>query len=287
MIEKRNSPPKGIMPITDDEFHLLRDLVSKNFGIQLDDTKRSLLVSRLNKLVQEGNFSSFQEYYEFILADHTGNALSVFANSVTTNHTYFNREPRHFEYLVSTVLPVITKQLIGRKNYDLRIWCSACATGEEAYMLAILIQEFFGPEYSKWNAGLLATDISESALTRAKTGIYYEEQIKNLDTNLRNKYFNKIDQNRYQVISNIRNEITFRRFNLMNEHFSFKKNFDIIFCRNVMIYFNGPIRNELSEKLYQWTNPGGYLFIGHSETLQRQRTSFQYVMPAVYTKCKA
>ncbi len=274
----------GLMPMSEKEFGLITNLVYKHFGISLDETKRSLVIGRLNKIVKDGGFNSFEEYYHYIVNDKSGSALTTLGNRISTNHTYFNREPDHFDYLMKVVLPEIDAVLTRKNSRDLRMWCAAASTGEEPYMLAMLILEYFGAKYINWKAGLLATDISLSALTNAQSGVYSNEQLTKLDKKLINKYFLKLDDNTYCVSPKLKQEVVYRRFNLMTGIFPFKHAFDIIFCRNVMIYFDEDTKHQLAEKMYNNTNTGGYLFIGHSETLRRNKTQYKYIKPAVYKK---
>ncbi|MDY7001639.1 MAG: CheR family methyltransferase, partial [Thermodesulfobacteriota bacterium] len=162
--------------------------------------------------------------------------------------------------------------------------CAGCSTGEEAYTLLMLIMEHFGHEYNLWDAGLLATDISAPALAKARAGVYPEEAVSLLPPNLKRKYFLALPGGDLSVNDLLKRELTFRRFNFMNPVFPFKKPFDVIFCRNVMIYFDRPTRDALVRRFHHFTEPGGYLFIGHSESLQRDTCPYDYVMPAVYRK---
>jgi chemotaxis protein methyltransferase CheR len=273
-----------LMEISDQEFKLMRELIYKRFGINLTDQKRSLMVGRLQKIIRDSGFATFQEYYEHLINDGTEKSLSELIDRISTNHTFFNREKEHFRFFVETALPAVVKLLEAQNRRDLRVWCAGCSTGEEPYMLLMLMQEFFGPNYSKWDAGLLATDISQRALAIAKEGSYPTERIADIPEALRNKYFRRQSDGNWTVIDRIRNEVTFRRFNLMNTQFPFKKPFHIIFCRNVMIYFDQTTRETLIRKFHQCTEPGGYLCIGHSETIGRDQSLYKYLMPATYQR---
>jgi chemotaxis protein methyltransferase CheR len=275
-----------MMTITDSEFQLLRSLIYDRFGIDLSNKKRGFIVSRLQKLLRAEGFKTFKSYYDKIISDKTGMALSQLANFISTNYTFFNRESVHFEYFYKTALSEIVKIMKSQNGNDLRIWCAGCSTGEEPYMLVMLMLEFFGKEYFLWNAGVLATDISDKALKVAKQGIYSNEQVKLVPADLRLKYFNRIDKDNWAVKDIVKREVTFRHFNLMNETFPFKKTFHMIFCRNVMIYFDKPTRDALTNRFYRFTAPGGFFFIGHSETLPREDCSYKYVMPALYRRVK-
>ncbi|MBE9486424.1 MAG: protein-glutamate O-methyltransferase CheR [Chloroflexi bacterium] len=273
-----------MMSISDKEFGQLRDLIQKRFGINLTDQKRSLLVGRLQKLMRRLNLGTFSQYYQYLTDDKTEAALGELVDLISTNHTYFNREKDHFDYFYETALPAIAAKLQQENRKDLRIWCAGCSTGEEPYTLLMLMMEYFGSEYSSWDAGILATDISDRALTIARRGTYSTDRVMQLPENLRRKYFVPAGDGEMAVNDKIKREVTFRRFNLMNTGFPFKKPFQMIFCRNVMIYFDQPTRDALVGRYHQFTEPGGYLFIGHSETLGRSQTRYKYLKPALYQK---
>lgn len=267
--------------LTDGEFKKIAKLVYDSFGITLNDSKRSLVVNRLNKMLRKRGFDTFTQYYTHLVADKSGVELQNLANNISTNHTFFNRESGHFDYYLNTALPEVTRGIMDK---DLRVWCCASSTGEEPYTLAMLQHEFFGAKYREWKAGLLATDISETALQKALVGEYPAKEVEKLPVNLKNKYFDK-SGDLYIVKQQIKNELTFKKVNLI-KRFQFKKAFHIIFCRNVMIYFDQPTKDSLIQRLYDNTVLGGYLFIGHSETIPRNNCPYEYVMPAVYRKTK-
>jgi len=279
-------PPQsgGMVQLSDKEFQDIRKIVYDNFGINLTEQKRSLIVGRLFKLLKSYGFNSFQEYFNYIKSDTTGRALGELINRISTNHTFFFRENEHFDFLNKVALPEVESRQQNNTTKDLRIWCAGCSYGDEPYTYIIVMLEYFKTKYSSWDAGLLATDISEPALSAAKTGVYSSERIRLVPPALKNKYFKKKQDDEWSVSDRLKNEITFRRLNLMNQSFPFKKQFDIISCRNVMIYFDLPTRDALVSKFYKHTAPGGYLFIGHSETLRSDSCPFEYVKPAIYRK---
>lgn len=273
----------SFIEIKDDEFAKLRQLIYNNIGITLTNDKRTLVTGRLQKILRQKGLSSFNEYLEFIKSDKSGSTLSELANTISTNHTFFGREKEHFDYFSKISLPEIIPVKSSEK--DLRVWSAGCSSGEEPYTLVMLMMEYLGTEYQKWNAGCLATDISERVLDIAKQGVYTADRVEGLPKNFRLKYFEKAKEpDSLKVKDNVRKEVIYRRFNLMNEVFPFKKKFDVIFCRNVMIYFDEQTRIKLADKFYNVLNQGGYLFIGHSETLNRKYTKFNYIQPAVYRK---
>jgi chemotaxis protein methyltransferase CheR len=282
MEEKQFVP--GILKITDEEFNKIRDLVYSKFGINLTEKKKSLVIGRLNKLIKSLGLKSFNEYYETVINDSTNASLLSLVDKISTNHTFFYREKDHFELLVKRVLPEITEIIKRQGKNDLRIWCAGCSTGEEPYTIAMLINEFFGFEINNWDIGILATDISVSVLEIAEKGIYPKERTSELPANLKNKYIKKIDNDIYEVDKKLKELILFKRLNLMNETFPFKGKFHLVFCRNVMIYFDKETREKLVNKFYNYIHQGGYFFVGHSESLDRRVTPFIYLQPAVYWK---
>jgi len=288
MPAKNQSPCPGtgagfLMPISDEEFELLRRLIYQRFGINLSEQKRSLLVGRLQKLLRKERFGTFRDYYDHLTGGRSEAALSQLVDHISTNHTFFNRESAHFEFFQKKALPEVVAELKKANRRDLRVWCAGCSSGEEAYMLLMLMQDFFAGDYQRWDAGILASDISERVLAVARAGVYPEEKVASLPEGLRRKYLQGAGNGCVRIREQLRKEATFRRFNLMNS-FPFKRPFQIIFCRNVMIYFDQATRDSLVRKFHQFLEPGGYLFVGHSESLGRSQNLLRYVMPAVYRK---
>jgi chemotaxis protein methyltransferase CheR len=266
------------------EYRRMRDLVQTHFGIDLTAEKKMLIMNRLNGFVTSKGFPSYTAYLDHCEADRTGLELDNLASRLSTNHTYFFREEAHFDYLQAHVLPDIDGRLKRAGDNDLRIWCAAVSTGEEAYSILFTLLEYFGPRYARLDAGVLGTDISSKALKQATAGIYPAKQLQSVPPVLRQRYFRTLKDKRVEVIATVRAEALFRKFNLMTHPYPFKKPFHIIFCRNVMIYFNTETRRQLVDKLYDMTAPGGYLFIGHSEALNLEGRRYEYVCPAVYRK---
>ncbi|AZK47934.1 CheR family methyltransferase [Paenibacillus lentus] len=266
--------------ISDKEFRRVAHFIKVNYGIHLNNEKKILVVGRLGQVMQRLNINNFSDYLDYIIADKSGEAAKTFINQMTTNHTFFMREADHFNYFRDTVLSSLLPRV---RDKDLRVWSAGCSSGEEPYTLAILIDEYLGSARIGWDTQLLATDISEKVLNRAKKGIYSSEAVALLPKRWRHSYFKRHADNHYEVSNKIKKEVVFRRFNLM-ESFPFKKKFHVIFCRNVMIYFDADTKMNLIRKFYDSLEPGGYLFIGHSETINREDTRFKYVMPAVYRK---
>lgn len=270
-----------MLSITDQEFKQLTEYIKDNYGIYLKKEKQPLLIGRLSNVLIEKNFRSFHDYFNYLLADRTGDAAITLIEKITTNHTFFMREVNHFYFFKDKILPYLVSTI---KEKDLRIWSAGCSSGEEPYTLAMIIDEFLGADKKWWDTKILATDISAKVLDRAISGIYDNEGIATLPPSWKQNYFEKLDNDKSVLVKKIRNEIIYRKFNLMDAVFPFKKKFQVIFCRNVMIYFDKETKMKLVKKFYDSTEPGGYLFIGHSESLDRSETEYKYIMPAVYRK---
>ncbi|MCL2665631.1 MAG: protein-glutamate O-methyltransferase CheR [Defluviitaleaceae bacterium] len=266
--------------ITDKEFYAIRDYIKDHYGINLGDEKKSLIYSRLRTTLIENGFENFTQYFEHLLKDKSGDAIVRFVDKITTNHTFFMREVDHFDYLRDHVLPYIEETYSAQK--DLRIWCAACSSGEESNTLQMIAQDHF--KGKGWDTQILATDISTQVLDKAVQSVYSADSVQTVPDKWKKTYFAKINEASYAVTDEIKKHITYRKFNLMQEKYVFKKKMQVIFCRNVMIYFDNKTRDEVVARMYEITEPGGYLFIGHSETLNHTNTKYKYVMPAVYRK---
>jgi len=273
---------QGVISISDKEFEKIAKLVYDNFGINLTESKKSLLIGRLQKVLKKHNFNSFKDYIDHI--EKGGKeALTELVNRVSTNHTFFYREYDHFEFFEKKALPEIKAYRQKENNRKIKLWCAAASKGDEPYTIMIHLLRFFGHDYSQWQAGLLATDISEDALREAVTGVYSHDRIDKIDRATIQQYFNQ-ENGKYRIKDEVRREVLFRKFNLMTPVFPFKGDFDMIFCRNVMIYFDEKTKAELAKKLYNQLRVGGYLLIGHSETLNGLGTQFKHVQSAIYQK---
>lgn len=266
--------------ISDDEFNLLATFIKDHSGIHLKPEKKTMLIGRLTTLVDELNMKSFMDFYNHLKSEHDGVLLSRVIDKITTNHTYFMREKEHFDFLESQVFPYLQSAVQSR---DIRIWCAASSTGEEPYTIAMMLEDYFGKSIVKWDKKLLATDISLDVLEIAKQGYYPKDKVEVIPKIWRMNYFD-MKKDGYEVKHHIKNEVIYRRFNLLESRFPFKGKFHVIFCRNVMIYFDNETKRALIEKMYDALEYGGYLFIGHSESIDRSRTKFKYIKPAVYRK---
>ncbi|MBQ4282663.1 MAG: protein-glutamate O-methyltransferase CheR, partial [Lachnospira sp.] len=226
-------------------------------------------------------YTSYDMYMDRVEMDSSGVEAQNLINMLTTNHTYFMRETDHFDFFQKVVLPELKEK--NSRTKDTRIWCAASSTGEEAYTLAMILKDFFAFDYQDWDTTVLATDISRKVLETAVKGIYKAEQVMTLPERWVKNNFKKIDGEFYQVKEELREKVIFRQFNLMDP-LPFRKKLDVVFLRNVMIYFNEDTKRNLINRIYDFMEPGGYLFIGTTENIDRGATDFKYVMPSVFMK---
>jgi chemotaxis protein methyltransferase CheR len=268
------------MRIEDQDFFKLRDYVKSNFGVNLEK-KRTLIEGRLSNTIIQDGFHGFHDYLEDVFSDKTGGKINALMTKLTTNYTYFMREETHYNFMTEVALPYWTSQV---KTKDLRIWSAGCASGEEAYTTVMVLNEYFGTQKKDWDTTVLATDISVRVLDIAKRGVYPEEHFEHVPKAWKLKYFNKIGDEDYKIKDNYAKEVVFGQFNLMDEFTRWKKKFHIIFCRNVMIYFDTPTKAVLAKKYHDALETGGYLFIGLSETLTGISGQLEQVAPAIYRR---
>ncbi len=270
---------EGILELTEKEVQLISRLVYEKFGIHVTYKKKALVGGRLHSLVRQNGWASFSEYYDEVMNDESGRELLQLVDRISTNHSYFFREADHFDVLTQRILPDLIDRFGDERK--LRIWCAGCASGEEPYTLAMVLDDFFGTEYSAWDIKILATDISSTSLAKALDGVYPETKFAGLPARYQ-KYIVRQNAEHVEVSPRIRNRVLFKALNLMRDSYPFHGTFDIVFCRNVMIYFDLETRGRLLAKFHRYMTPGGYLFIGHSETLGRNTELFSYVKPTVY-----
>jgi chemotaxis protein methyltransferase CheR len=269
-------------PLTEHEFEQFRRLAYDQFGLDLRPGKEQLVSARLSKKMRELNLRSYRDYYRHVTNDTTGEALAAMIDVLTTNHTSFFREAAHFEFLRKVVLPEL------KDRDSVHLWSAACSSGEEPYTLAFsILEELGGSSLSKLR--ILATDISNRILAKAEKGIYPAERFRDVTPMQLRQYLLRGAQGgkeTYLVRKEIRSAVTFRRLNLMDS-FPADFVFPVIFCRNVMIYFDRPTQQQVVKRLSACLEPGGYLFIGHAESLNGLDIPLKYVRPAVYRKAGA
>lgn len=260
--------------LTDEEFRELRDFIYENSGIYITDTKKYLVENRLQRRLKEKKLGSFSDYVYLIKYAGNGTELSELMNAITTNETYFFREPQHFDIIISKVLPAFIEQ--GRKR--IRIWSAACSTGEEPYTMAILLREkrFPGVRFE-----IYGSDICNNALESARKGVYSSYSVRNLPQNLLKKYFTE-EKGFYHLNDEIKTTVRFMKINLVSkEEMKAIRNMDIILCRNVLIYFDEKAKKVAVSGLYDSLTPEGVLIVGASETLHNVTRAFK---PEVYNR---
>lgn len=263
--------------ISDGDFHRLVNFVRTSYGIDLHQ-KRQLITSRLGTTVKKKGFQDFKGYVDYLLKQGTGDDINELLSKLTTNYTYFMRETEAFDFFRNTILPDIIKK--HQRDHSLAIWSAGCASGEEPYNISMYIMDYLGGQASAWDTRLLATDLSMDALAKAKRAVY--ELPDSIPERWRREYFVPQGNGQFTVAPKIRNNVIFRQFNLM-EPIRFKQKFDVIFCRNVMIYFDQPTKKALVDRFYDATLPGGYLLISLSENLPPD-TPYKRVATSIFQK---
>jgi chemotaxis protein methyltransferase CheR len=265
----------AVQPIGASEFEEIRQLAHRSFGLDLKPGKEQLVEARLGRLMRTGGFRSYRQLTRHIVEDRTGEALAAMIDALATNHTAFLREREHFNFLRDEVVPAL------RERAQMELWCAACSTGEEVWTLACVLNEAAPASRLR----ITASDISRKALAVAERAAYSAERCAALPAAWLARYFTAgpPPAGGYRVKPAIRAQAEFSRLNLM-QSFARPRQFPVIFCRNAMIYFDAETQTRAAEKLADSLEPGGYLFVGHAESLSRRTASLEYVQPAVYRK---
>ena len=266
--------------ISDADFTRLVEFMENKYGINLKQ-KRVLVEGRLSNNIAQRGFTDFNSYLNMIFADKSGTEMINLLNKLTTNHTFFMREEEHYQFMRDVALPYFEQEKKDRKIY---LWSAASSSGEEPYTNIMQLLEYFKNKTTMWSLSTLATDISQKVLDMAKNATYHEDSMKNLPDVWKKKYFVPAENNCFKVAQEVTKRVEFKTFNLMDRIPFRVYPFDLIFCRNVMIYFEMQVKIDLVNRLYDVIRPGGYLFIGHAESIPRDKTKFEYVKPAIYRK---
>ncbi len=265
--------------LDDKTFEKFVELIYERAGICLGPHKRALVSSRLGKRMRKLGISRYSVYYDYIRDDPGNDELVELLDAISTNVTHFYREPRHFD-----ILKEILKTWESQGQSSFRIWCAAASTGEEPYTIAITMAESL---QSTWDAKILATDISQNVLRVARVGKYEKDRIEKIPRQMLLRYFDRCqdkDKVVYQVKEVLKRMITFTWLNLSSPPFPMQGPLDVVFCRNVMIYFDNDVRRRLLQEIYRLLKPGGYLMVGHAESLSGMLSNFKSVEPSVYMK---
>lgn len=270
--------------LKESDFEKIRKIVYEQCGINLNDGKRELVKARLGKRLRYGKFKSFGDYCHYVTTEEGTDELVAMIDSISTNLTSFFREGSHFVRLSYVITSILEKAGSHGYRQKFNVWSAGCSTGEEPYSLSITIKEAAG--IKPFDFKIIATDISTKVLQIAESAIYPAEKVRCISMPMLKKYFqigSGKSEGYYRIKKDIKDTVEFRRFNLMHK-FPSDLNFDVIFCRNVMIYFDKRTQSTLIDKFYDCLKSGGHFFIGHSESLTGLRHRFNYVEPSVYHK---
>lgn len=271
--ETRFSP----LAITDADFQRLARFIQGNYGIDLSK-KRQLIVGRLSTAIRQRGYDSFSKFVDHLLSTKDQDELTLVLNKLTTNYTFFMRELDHWELFRTQIIPEIIRR--HQRDKTLAIWSAGCSSGEEPYNISMYLFDYLGNQAANWDTRILATDISAQALASAQKGVY--ELPDNMPAAWKKKYFRPQQDGSWMVTPQVKQNVIFRTFNLMDP-IQFKRKFDVIFCRNVMIYFDQPTKDALVRRFYNATLPGGYFLISYSENLSAN-TPYARIAPATYQK---
>jgi len=255
-----------IIPLPDDVFRLLRDFIHGYCGIYFDDGSKFLLERRLSRRLEQRQLKNFEEYYHFLRYDRKREEeLTILVDNLTTNETYFFRESPQLRAFTDEILPELRRSLVARKT--LRIWSAGCSTGEEPYTIAILLLES-GDWWRDWQVEILGSDINQRVLHTARKGVYKKGSHRATSPEMIAKYFIEEEKGNYRIIDKVRELVSFSYLNLLDPYkTSLISNMDIIFCRNVIIYFDREAKKKVIGSFYDKLREGGYLLLGHSESL--------------------
>lgn len=287
------NPAQNLMSenMSDRDFSRLSTFIEKEYGIKLPPAKKTMLEGRIRKRLRHLGLESFGQYCEYLFnSQGIDDEIVQMVNVVTTNKTDFFREPNHFEFLVQTALPSLITQQGARVGKTFVVWSAGCSSGEEPYTLTMVLAEF-GQKFPglRFTFTIVASDISTHVLDKAKKGVYGEEKIDPIPLDFRKKYLLRNKDHTlklFRIAPELRALVKFRRVNLLDHEFGFREPLDIIFCRNVLIYFDRQTQQKVLSKMHRQLCPGGFLFLGHSETLNGLNIPFIPVAPTVYMKEK-
>ncbi len=265
------------MSISDADFTRLVKFVQSNYGIDLSQ-KRQLITGRLSSSIKQRGYANFSDFVSHVLQTQDNDEITLLLDKLTTNYTFFMREKEHLDYFCHNIIPDIVRK--HQRDKTLAIWSAGCSTGEEPYNITMFLMDYLGTQASQWDTRLLATDISNRAMTAAKKGVY--ELPDTIPPDWKKKYFVPQAGGQYQVAPKVRDNVIFQPFNLMDP-IRFRRKFDVIFCRNVMIYFDQPTKDALVRRFYDATVPGGYLLISKSENLSND-APYRRLAPSTFQK---
>jgi len=281
---KPRNPGDGF--ISDEVFRKFQALIYSETGIWLAPHKTALLIGRLAKRLRALRLSSMSEYFTMVSEPNQHYERLLMIDCITTNETHFFREPRHFEFLAHTAIPLWREEaLAGSRERRIRVWSAGCSSGEEPFSLAMILLDHF-MEGAGWRLEIFATDISTRVLGKASKGIFPVSRSREVPANYVSRYLLKgtgEHQGSIKVSPEVQKLVKFERLNLNAESYSISQPFDVIFLRNVMIYFDEQVKRKVLTQVERYLSPGGYLFVGHSESLHGLGANLDLVSPGVYT----
>ena len=279
MNDKEVKTPAAFSPmsISNADFQRLVKFIHTDYGIDLSQ-KQQLITGRLSPTLRQMGYKDFASFVDHLLRNKNPDDVTLVLNKLTTNYTFFMREKDHLDYFYNNIIPEIVRR--HQKDKNLAIWSAGCSSGEEPYNLSMYLFDYLGSQANQWDTRILATDISAQALATAQRGTYTLPDTMPLEW--RRKYFTPNADGTHTVKPQVRNNVIFQPFNLMDP-IKFRRKFDVIFCRNVMIYFDQPTKDALVNRFYDATVPGGYLLISYSENLS-PNTPYRRLAPATFQK---
>jgi chemotaxis protein methyltransferase CheR len=268
------------LKVTDIEFFRIVNYIRTNLGINLSN-KRALVEKRLEDIVLDNKFENITELMNVVENDSSKNIANILMGAVVTNHTFFMREELHFELLKNVILPKLLKK--DKEENNLRIWSAATSTGQEAYSIAMILKDFIEEEDVVCSLEIIGTDIIDNMLKIAENGEYTKEEMGFVSAEWKSKYFTKKINGCYKINEYIKKDIQFKKLNLITQ-FKFEKKYHIIFLRNILIYFESGLVNQVVEKVVENLMIGGYLFIGMTEIIEINSNKLVNVQPSVYRR---
>lgn len=274
--------------LSESEYRFLRDLVYQRSRINLGESKHELVASRIGKRLRQLGLHSYSDYCRYLQSQNGQEELTDFIDAISTNHTSFFRDPSHFDFLRKQIMEPMRATARTAAVRKFRVWSAACSSGQEPYSIALCLAEFFAT-IPGWNWEIDASDISTRMLSAAQAGIYEAEQVTLPNNDWLRRYFQRgvrAYEGCFRVKPEIRDRVRFHHINLFQPRYPFPSGFQVVFCRNVMIYFDRPTQQNLIQKIADHSTTGAFLFVGPSESLIGIKHSFQYVAPGIYQKPK-
>ncbi|MBA4688346.1 MAG: protein-glutamate O-methyltransferase CheR [Candidatus Galacturonibacter soehngenii] len=268
------------MKVNNKDFYRITSFIKQNYGVDLNQ-KRTVVEESLDKILLNCNFTDLDQLLNVLEKKNDEIINSKVIGLLLTNYTYFLREPSHFEILSEVILPKIYNN--GNKKKGIRVWSAATSSGQEAYSILMAVLNFLKEEIRDWNVEIIATDVSQAMIKKAKAGIYQKEEVEKIPDDWLQHYFNVCIDGSYKIKDSLKEYVKFKLLNLLSD-FEFEKLFQVIFLRNVLIYFDSELIEQIVDKVADFLEIGGYLFIGFTETIEIKSSKLICIQPSVYRK---